>query len=238
MSGTCVVSMRFDGAGHLLWFFPREDGNCSTVSWASGGQANAPATLLDRSQEEPGTQEQRESNDRAYQAPRHLFVTAHVEQLPFPEALELITQKSSSRADVAYAQQQDGCFLTEYTSLAKDAEEHIPWATEALGCVPEAVNIWIGNERAVTSFHKDHYENLYAVVVGEKHFTLLPPTDVHRMYMGTYPPAQYVRQKVCHLFFVRISCPQSNPQHDSCVVGCSLTIFWFSDRICYLISVV
>lgn len=25
--------------------------------------------------------------------------------------------------------------------------------------------------------HKDHYENLYCVVSGEKHFILLPPTD-------------------------------------------------------------
>lgn len=27
------------------------------------------------------------------------------------------------------------------------------------------------------SVHKDHYENLYCVVSGEKHFILLPPTD-------------------------------------------------------------
>lgn len=27
------------------------------------------------------------------------------------------------------------------------------------------------------SVHKDHYENLYCVVSGEKHFVLLPPTD-------------------------------------------------------------
>lgn len=27
------------------------------------------------------------------------------------------------------------------------------------------------------SVHKDHYENLYCVVSGEKHFVLMPPTD-------------------------------------------------------------
>jgi jumonji domain-containing protein 7 len=59
--------------------------------------------------------------------------------------------------------------------------------------MPEAVNLWIGNQRSVTSFHKDHYENLYAVVTGEKHFTLLPPTDLHRMYIRSYPSAHYVR---------------------------------------------
>lgn len=53
------------------------------------------------------------------------------------------------------------------------------------------MNLWIGNELSVTSFHKDHYENLYAVITGEKHFLLLPPTDVHRMYIRNYPAAQY-----------------------------------------------
>ena len=45
------------------------------------------------------------------------------------------------------------------------------------GCAPDAVNFWMGDERAVTSMHKDHYENIYCVVRGEKTFTLIPPTD-------------------------------------------------------------
>ncbi|CAN0880379.1 Serine/threonine-protein kinase TOR [Linum grandiflorum] len=43
---------------------------------------------------------------------------------------------------------------------------------------------------------KDHYANLYAIVSGEKHFLLLPPTDVHRMYIRDLlemdEPARYV----------------------------------------------
>lgn len=30
----------------------------------------------------------------------------------------------------------------------------------------------------VTSLHKDHYENIYVVIRGTKHFTLYPPTEV------------------------------------------------------------
>ena len=30
----------------------------------------------------------------------------------------------------------------------------------------------------MSSIHKDHFENMYAVISGEKVFTLLPPTDV------------------------------------------------------------
>ncbi|TYJ18357.1 hypothetical protein E1A91_A09G118000v1 [Gossypium mustelinum] len=92
---------------------------------------------------------------------------------------------------VAYLQQQNDCFRTEYSELESDCDAHIPWASEALGCLPEAVNLWIGNHLSQTSFHKDHYENLYAVVSGEKHFLLLPPTDVHRMYIKEYPAARY-----------------------------------------------
>lgn len=117
------------------------------------------------------------------------FASAHVQRMPFNQALNLITNHTSSL--VAYAQQQNDCFRSEYSALSSDCESHIPWATEAIGSLPEAVNLWIGNHRSVTSFHKDHYENLYAVVSGEKHFLLLPPTDFHRMYIKDYPAARY-----------------------------------------------
>lgn len=114
------------------------------------------------------------------------------------EALRLIVNTGKEEAAaaaanvVAYAQQQNDCFRSEYGGLAGDVDSHIPWATEAFGgCLPEAVNLWIGNARSHTSFHRDHYENLYAVITGEKHFLLLPPTDVHRLYIRRYPAAQY-----------------------------------------------
>ncbi|KAL0371976.1 UNVERIFIED_CONTAM: Bifunctional peptidase and (3S)-lysyl hydroxylase JMJD7 [Sesamum calycinum] len=98
---------------------------------------------------------------------------------------------SPSALCFASAHQQNDCFRSEYGALAGDCEEHIPWASEALGCSPEAVNLWVGNHLSETSFHKDHYENLYVVITGEKRFLLLPPTDVHRMYIREYPAAQY-----------------------------------------------
>ncbi|TQE13658.1 hypothetical protein C1H46_000665 [Malus baccata] len=119
------------------------------------------------------------------------FASAQVQRMPFPKALSLITNNESQSKLVAYAQQQNNCFPSEYSALAGDCDPHIPWASEALGCLPDAVNMWIGNHLSTTSFHKDHYENLYAVVTGQKHFLLLPPTDVHRMYIRDYPSAQY-----------------------------------------------
>ncbi|GAB4816662.1 hypothetical protein N2152v2_003708 [Parachlorella kessleri] len=92
---------------------------------------------------------------------------------------------------VPYLQFQNSSLLKELPQLLGDVDEHIPWATEALGCLPEAVNFWLGDERSVTSFHKDHFENLYGVVSGTKTFLLLPPSDVFRMRLKRYPLATY-----------------------------------------------
>lgn len=141
------------------------------------------------------------------------FASAHVQRTPFPEALRLITtnnDESSSPNLVAYAQQQNNCFPSEYSALAADCDPHIDFASAALGCLPEAVNMWIGNDRSTTSFHKDHYENLYAVVTGQKHFLLLPPTDLHRMYIREYPAAQYSYSQATGEFKLE---PESPPRY-------------------------
>lgn len=108
---------------------------------------------------------------------------------------------------MSYLQEQNDCFHAEYGALARDCEEDVPWASEALGCRPEAVNMWIGNHFSETSFHKDHYENLYAVVTGEKHFLLLPPTDFHRMYIREYPAARYHYHKDTGEFTLELEDP-------------------------------
>ncbi|KAK6116909.1 hypothetical protein DH2020_049284 [Rehmannia glutinosa] len=134
------------------------------------------------------------------------FASAHVEKLPFPEALDSV-MASEEKNKVAYLQQQNDCFRSEYGALAADCEGHIPWATEALGCSPEAVNLWVGNHLSETSFHKDHYENLYVVITGEKRFLLLPPTDVHRMYIRKYPAAHYLYHQDSGEFSLEIDDP-------------------------------
>ncbi|KAL8216505.1 hypothetical protein R6Q57_023342, partial [Mikania cordata] len=122
------------------------------------------------------------------------FASAYIRRTSFSDAIDAINASHNTdlnKGFVAYAQQQNDCFREEYGALTGDCDSHVSWATEAIGSSPEAVNLWIGNELSETSFHKDHYENLYAVVTGEKHFVLLPPTDVHRMYIREYPAAQY-----------------------------------------------
>ncbi|XP_077238896.1 2-oxoglutarate (2OG) and Fe(II)-dependent oxygenase superfamily protein [Tasmannia lanceolata] len=145
---------------------------------------------------------------RPYEDSDLCFASSHVELMPFPQALQHIIHSSDSDSPfVAYAQEQNDCFRSEYSVLASDVETHIPWASEALGCLPEAVNLWIGNHASETSFHKDHYENIYAVVSGEKHFLLLPPTDVHRMYIRDYPAARYSFSQATGQFTLQLEKP-------------------------------
>lgn len=73
--------------------------------------------------------------------------------------------------------------------------KEISWASEAFGCQPDAINFWMGGERSVTSMHKDPYENMYAVVRGEKTFILQPPTDLHCIPYELYTAARYKKIK-------------------------------------------
>ncbi|KAK3813329.1 MAG: cupin-like domain-containing protein [Benniella sp.] len=94
--------------------------------------------------------------------------------------------------EVRYIQLQNGNLMTEYQELLGDVPADISFASEALGRGPDAVNFWYGDERSTTSLHKDHYENLYAVISGRKIFTLIPPTEQFCLHEKQYIAATYV----------------------------------------------
>ena len=48
-----------------------------------------------------------------------------------------------------------------------------------------------GDERSVSSWHKDPYENLYAMIRGTKTFLLLPPAEAFRLHVQRFPVHQY-----------------------------------------------
>ncbi|XP_053452117.1 bifunctional peptidase and (3S)-lysyl hydroxylase JMJD7 isoform X2 [Nycticebus coucang] len=96
--------------------------------------------------------------------------------LPLSCVLDVL-EGQAQHPGVFYVQKQCSNLPTELPQLLPDLEPHVPWASEALGKMPDAVNFWLGEAAAVTSLHKDHYENLYCVVSGEKHFLLHPPSD-------------------------------------------------------------
>ncbi|KAF3942497.1 hypothetical protein ABW19_dt0206003 [Dactylella cylindrospora] len=107
------------------------------------------------------------------------FVKPHTSHLPFTPFLTTLTSTTTSPTPprtILYAQSQDSNLTSEYTSLASDIPSTIPWASIALDQpLPDATNLWIGNQWSVSSLHKDPYQNLYGVVLGTKIFTLINP---------------------------------------------------------------
>lgn len=94
-------------------------------------------------------------------------------------------------AGVFCIQKQNSNMLEEFREIAPDIELEIPFASLALDKRPDAVNFWMGDARAITSLHKDHYENIYCVVSGYKDFILLPPTDLPWIPYGEFPAARF-----------------------------------------------
>lgn len=91
---------------------------------------------------------------------------------------------------VCYIQRQNSNLQCDFPELVNDLDfSLISFATEAFNKEPDAVNFWMGDARAVTSMHKDPYENIYCVISGFKDFILIPPTDVHLVPRQMYQSA-------------------------------------------------
>ncbi|XP_051253979.1 bifunctional peptidase and (3S)-lysyl hydroxylase JMJD7 isoform X6 [Dicentrarchus labrax] len=122
------------------------------------------------------------------------FVMPEERRMSLSAVLDIIQGKEEARG-VFYVQKQCSNLLDELPELTDDVESHVSWMSAALGKLPDAVNFWLGESRAVTSMHKDHYENLFCVISGEKNFILLPPTDRPFIPYGEYQPAVYRQQE-------------------------------------------
>ena len=137
--------------------------------------------------------------------PKDYFVYPAEHDMSISEFFELLEtghEQAATVVPVPYLSQQNDNLRQSMPELLEDIETSIQLANEAFGSFAtsesaagmlEAVNLWIGDERSVSSIHKDHYENMYAVIAGEKTFTLLPPTDTAFLtpYTLSYPTLQY-----------------------------------------------
>lgn len=103
--------------------------------------------------------------------------------------------------DIWYLQPQNNSLTTLFAPDVQALFCHpnlCAWGTHIFGAPPDASNIWVGDPRSRTSFHKDHYENLYHVLHGTKRFVLYPPCDVWRMGLTQLPVAQWKHGGVAH----------------------------------------
>jgi hypothetical protein len=115
---------------------------------------------------------------------------------PTTEASSTHNKIHCSRAHnpVVHYSRQNDCLRTEMSSLFSTGifPTTFAFAEEAFGTgPPDAVNLWIGNERSASSMHKDHYENLFYVCSGQKEFILSPPADVVFLHEGEFPSATF-----------------------------------------------
>jgi jumonji domain-containing protein 7 len=119
------------------------------------------------------------------------FVKPLEKKMKFGDFLDIIEGNKKSHG-VYYVQHQNSNFTKEFSTLLQDVPPEIEeWGELIFGNPPDAVNLWIGTPNSVSTMHKDHYENFYFVVKGEKHFTLLPPTDLYFLHEGKYKAATY-----------------------------------------------
>lgn len=103
------------------------------------------------------------------------------------------------RHPVVYYSRQNDCLRTELSALFATGifPSTFAFAEAAFGTgPPDAINLWIGNERSVSSTHKDHYENLFYVCSGKKEFILNPPADILFLHEEEFPCGRF---HPCHV---------------------------------------
>ena len=122
-----------------------------------------------------------------------IFVQPASTSMSMADLIQKLTAGPSSSDPVYYLQSQDSN-LTTVPSLApllSDLSPSFSFATPVLG-EPDARNIWIGDDRSVTSLHRDPYENLYLVLKGSKIFRLFAPVDEVDMPVKWVATGRYV----------------------------------------------
>lgn len=123
-----------------------------------------------------------------YNGREYFFLPEEV-KMKFHEFLDTLEKRQENY--VSYIQQQNSNLTTYYPELLSDVDVEIDWASKAFNKQPDAVNIWMGDDRAITSIHKDPYENIYCVIDGYKDFILIPPVDLPYVPYKNFPVKKY-----------------------------------------------
>lgn len=131
-----------------------------------------------------------------------VFALPCVERMNVTEFLRRLKASETSSDDVVYLQSQDGNVYRregaggdeELARLQPHVVSEVPCLSSALGSSPDAVNVWVGSSRSVTSFHRDPYENAYYVASGRKIFRLLSPAEGYALDIGWWKTASWRRR--------------------------------------------
>lgn len=164
-----------------------------TVNWTADGRGDAVRSV-----------QQRKGDRTAEQ----IFVKPFQDPCSLKAFLDALCDGSKQdNREVPYYSQQNDCLRQELPQLLRDLPD-MAFAAEAFGSQPDAVNLWIGDSRSVSSMHKDPYENMFLVTAGQKVFTLRPPCDVTLLDEQEFVAATYVKGRD-GLLHAEIDVPES-----------------------------
>lgn len=112
------------------------------------------------------------------------------------EEKEAVEETTEGVEDIVYYSRQNDCLRMELPpNLVSMFPKTFEWAEQAFATgPPQAINLWIGNQRSVSSMHKDPYENLFYVLSGEKIFVLCPPADAPFLYEQAHAAGRFRKQ--------------------------------------------
>lgn len=128
----------------------------------------------------------------AYKKPENVkyFVTPEEQMMSMTEFLDRLDSKEDEK--IFYLQKQNSNLIQDFPELLKDIDmSTLRFASESFNKRPDAINFWMGEDRAITSLHKDPYENIYCVISGYKDFILIPPTDFPLVARSKFPSGAY-----------------------------------------------
>eukprot|EP00943_MAST-04B_sp_MAST-4B-sp1_P001363 g1363.t1 len=140
---------------------------------------------------------------------RKVFVKPLEEKITMKKFMQSLKKNDFNNIEnenVLYCSRQNSSLTDEFSVLIKDIELDLSFAKCSLEnkntsdavskkSKAEAINLWIGDDRSISTTHQDPYENFYTVIKGTKIFTLYPPSDVGYLYEKMYPTASYVRDE-------------------------------------------
>ncbi|OAP64219.1 hypothetical protein AYL99_00191 [Fonsecaea erecta] len=187
------VAVTPDGRADALYSLPRRGKRPDAVEGGSGedqgngkvGDRGVEREMRDLAQkgmsghEEEGEETETETEQVFLQpATTQMTLASLIDKLCPPQPSSQTILPTTTNDPVYYLQSQNSNLHTPPLSSLLHALPRgpPPFSANVLGA-PEAVNIWIGNARSVTSTHRDPYENLYLVVKGRKRFVLYSPVE-------------------------------------------------------------
>jgi jumonji domain-containing protein 7 len=119
------------------------------VNFTVSGDADSVKTIFD---------DNINNGDAKKNGDSHHFVYPYEQTQQFDILCDMLINRDPKDA-VPYLSQQNDNFRREFNELMNDVPSSIDLATHCFDLNdPEAINIWIGDERSVSSIHKDYFE--------------------------------------------------------------------------------